>query len=427
MPSPEIEQAIQFIRSNRHSEARKILEPLISKDPQNITAWFWYVETCPEQATKLRVLETCLKLNPTNSEVRDVYVKLKEKLSAVEPLPATPPTPSLPNLPPISPSPKNNPPSANPIGQRFLYGILAMAAFTIILVAGYFGWDFLTRGDQGPVLLRLNLEPGRTYTERIVTDTNVSVGFLPGGSQKSGYRFSYAMQGTTAAGNLQIKVTYDWVMMALKQPTSSIVFDSSQSGSTFPPELAGYAALPGQAVTLDVSPQGQLLNLRGGEKILSKALKNVSTGATEYDINQQVGNLALVDTFTGAFPRYASRPVAIAEKWQASYVLQATIPLDVDCSYTLLKRHRGVATIASDCTLKLRKDFLYADIVSEAYDINGTLTGVVDVDEKSGWLISGKAENEITLTPLETRNTQDAKPPTQTLKSKIVIDQAGVK
>jgi hypothetical protein len=434
MSSPELEQAIQLIRTGRKAEARKLLEPLIAKEPQNISAWFWYVEIWPEPAKKIQVLETCLKFNPTNPQVQTVYLKLKGAVQATPP----PPEPVVPVIAPIpAPSPitpssvSQLPPPVKPARksatQGYLRGILALTVGIVLVAVGYLGWDFLTRGDQGPVLLRLNLEQGRTYTERIVSDANMGVWLIPGGSQKIGYRFAYTLDGATSDGNLQIRVAFDWVRMELKYPGKSLMFDSTQPGGDIPPEFAGYAALPGKTLGLSVSPQGKLFDVRGGEKILSSALQNISAEATADDIQQQVGQQALVDMFAGAFPIYAPHPVAIGETWQANYSLKASIPMNVNCTYKLIERRRGVASIASDCTLGSRDDLVKVDGVDMVYEVNGTLKGVVRVDEQSGWLVSGEAKNEISVTSLEPFKIYLSKPQAITLKSSIVIDQAGVK
>lgn len=64
-----LQQAIGLIKAGRKDEARPVLQSLIQANPKNVTAWLWYVEACPTQAERLKVLETCARFNPGHPQV----------------------------------------------------------------------------------------------------------------------------------------------------------------------------------------------------------------------------------------------------------------------------------------------------------------------------------------------------------------------
>jgi hypothetical protein len=95
----DLENAIQFIRTGQKEEARRILEPLLKTEPNNIQAWFWYVETCAGLETRIQVLEACLKMNPGNFQVIQALHKLRSQRPApVIPPPMPAPQPSNPSI-----------------------------------------------------------------------------------------------------------------------------------------------------------------------------------------------------------------------------------------------------------------------------------------------------------------------------------------
>ena len=63
-----LNEVVQLIRQGRKDEARRILEPILKANPQDIQAWFWFVETCSTQEQRVKTLEICLKLNPGNPQ-----------------------------------------------------------------------------------------------------------------------------------------------------------------------------------------------------------------------------------------------------------------------------------------------------------------------------------------------------------------------
>ncbi len=74
-----LNNAIQLIREGRKDEARRILEPLLQAEPANISAWFWYVDTCPTLEKRIQTLELCLKRNPGNSQVMQALLALRSQ------------------------------------------------------------------------------------------------------------------------------------------------------------------------------------------------------------------------------------------------------------------------------------------------------------------------------------------------------------
>jgi hypothetical protein len=120
-----LNNAIQLIRQGQKEEARQILESLLTTEPGNIQAWFWYVETCPTLEKRIQALEICLKVNPGNSQVMQALQSLRNQRppqTSLTPPPAQSPKPAvsqpMPTSTPYSAiydvEPKNPVPSSTP-------------------------------------------------------------------------------------------------------------------------------------------------------------------------------------------------------------------------------------------------------------------------------------------------------------------------
>lgn len=73
----DLHTAIQLIRQGQKFEAQRILQELIKTEPNNIPAWFWYVETITTTERRIQVMETCLKMNPGNPQVAQALQQLR--------------------------------------------------------------------------------------------------------------------------------------------------------------------------------------------------------------------------------------------------------------------------------------------------------------------------------------------------------------
>lgn len=72
-----LQQAIELIKAGRNGEARSLLQSLIKSDSRNVAAWLWYVDACQTQAERLKVLETCARLNPGHPQVEQALMALR--------------------------------------------------------------------------------------------------------------------------------------------------------------------------------------------------------------------------------------------------------------------------------------------------------------------------------------------------------------
>ena len=91
MSLDSLEQAIELIRQKRMGEAQKLLEALLTAEPHNLPAWFWYVETISTDAKRFKTLELCLKYNPDNEQVKQALESFRSRL----PQRVSPPNPQV--------------------------------------------------------------------------------------------------------------------------------------------------------------------------------------------------------------------------------------------------------------------------------------------------------------------------------------------
>jgi hypothetical protein len=72
-----LERAIALVKQGKPIEAQKLLKPLIAADHHNLSAWFWFVESCSTNKQRINVLEICLEYNPANEQIKQALDKLK--------------------------------------------------------------------------------------------------------------------------------------------------------------------------------------------------------------------------------------------------------------------------------------------------------------------------------------------------------------
>ncbi len=80
MSTDRLEQAIALIQEDNLLDAQKILEEMLAANPQNLTAWNWYVRTYPKGEKRIKALKLCLKYNPDNQTVKEMLKRLDTEI-----------------------------------------------------------------------------------------------------------------------------------------------------------------------------------------------------------------------------------------------------------------------------------------------------------------------------------------------------------
>jgi len=76
--------AIALVRSGKTEDARQIIFDIIRNDPQNEMAWMWLAETLTSEMDRMKVLRSCLKINPDSKIAKMAVNKLQAKFNETE-------------------------------------------------------------------------------------------------------------------------------------------------------------------------------------------------------------------------------------------------------------------------------------------------------------------------------------------------------
>lgn len=77
-PRTQLERAFRLIQEERLDEALGILRPILDSDPKNADAWWLYANAVSEPGEARQALETVLRLNPKNTEARELLDQLND-------------------------------------------------------------------------------------------------------------------------------------------------------------------------------------------------------------------------------------------------------------------------------------------------------------------------------------------------------------
>lgn len=81
MVADALKEAINLIKTGQMVEARKIIEPIIIANPQNLQAWLWEIETWRSNEDKIKIMQSCLLHNPDAILIQKSMAALQKQLT----------------------------------------------------------------------------------------------------------------------------------------------------------------------------------------------------------------------------------------------------------------------------------------------------------------------------------------------------------
>jgi hypothetical protein len=247
---------------------------------------------------------------------------------------------------------------------------------------------------QDPLVLKLNLQPGSAFTYTMdMNQTNVQT--VDREEQKLDqevlivWNYDVLEKGTDHV--MVVKLTYKRVKISQNYGHEIAEYDSDNPPDYVDPSMRGMASLPGTELLVRLTPTGEVLDIQGVDKMLDKMI-----GALELpdspqrdqvvqNLRKQFGANAVEQSLEQITSFFPGRPVSVGDRWKDSTEANTGFPMVIKSEYVLKSRKEGTAMI--DVTSELSSDpqnAMALGPLTMAYDVSGTQTGNIMVDENTG-------------------------------------------
>ena len=263
--------------------------------------------------------------------------------------------------------------------------------------------------DQGPLDLNLNLEAGSSYI--CVMELNQNVAQTTGGydqtlRQELLMSWRYDVIGSNENGEIDINLTYTRIKVKQDFGFQSSEYDSESPPDYIEPSMRGYGAVVGSELGVKMGKKGRIIELRGVDTMLDKMIEDLdlpdSPAKNEMiaSMRSQFGEDALrqaLEQITGFYPE---SPVNIGDKWTSEKLVRTGFPMKIVDNYELRSRKDGVVNIdvSSEITSSPDSAGVQMGPVSIFYDIAGSHSGSIEVDESTGLPIRSEIDMSLSGT-----------------------------
>ena len=261
---------------------------------------------------------------------------------------------------------------------------------------------------SSPFVLLNSLAEGRriTYTTEKTSDISIEVmGMTQGQKETERQTQEFFVKEVQPDGDrvMQYKITAIKTDSKDGKETSS--YDSQNPDAATDADVAKVlGALIDHPFQVTVSPKGEVSDVKGADEFIDKVVS-----ASGFDANSEVGKLlvqaieseygdvGLTNTLAVFFEHLPedSKTLKVGSTWSNTRTETVLMPMQSTTTYTLNRFEGDNAVFDVSGTISATGQVeLQEDMEVEA-DLNGTRTGTVIVDKKSGWIVSSTQEQSI--------------------------------
>jgi hypothetical protein len=244
--------------------------------------------------------------------------------------------------------------------------------------------------------LKLNLEPEQIYIYTMdVNQTRIQTvdGEKQSLSQEMLEVWNYYVIKHERSGDMNLKLTYKRVKVSQNYDDQNTAFDSDNPPEYLDPSMKGLSTMPGTVLMVRMTSDGKVAKIEGVDAMLDKMIAAMALPdsgqkkAVIADLRKQWGTEALKQSIEQITSFYPESPIVVGDKWNNSFdITSGGLPMHISSQYTYNSDSSGIAIIdaASDISSDSASSAVKMGLLTMAYQINGTQTGTIEVDEVTG-------------------------------------------
>ena len=267
-----------------------------------------------------------------------------------------------------------------------------------VLVLASFAWAVIgLAAAQETYALRLNLQPGQSYSQRMTTaqeHTQRSGGTLVRSGQSITFDMRYDVQKVSPEGIATVKATYLRSASTLKSMGLETFFDSA-TGGTPAPEFAVLASFVGKEFVMEIAPDGSVRSVSGLTEMIDAMRDDLPADeAAKQQFAETMKGIAsdevVREMMEENFAIFPPKPVALGESWTRTVKASMMFPIEEDNTWTLKSVDDKSATIEVTSIIRPSGEDTTVDMMGTQVNVKmeGTQSGTATIDRDSGWTLS---------------------------------------
>jgi len=251
-----------------------------------------------------------------------------------------------------------------------------------------------------PLTMDMSLEKGATFDYEITSTNNIGMSIMGQDMSvdgKASQDYNFAVKNIQPTGITDIDFKIDRITVDLTVPMTDAISYDSNNGNTDSP-LGSLGGIIGKTMEANLNKNGTVTSIEGADAMLKQVLGKVKGGQQIATLLEgYIGEEAFKNSFATITGFSQGKALAIGDSWTKQIDTESGVSLITDYTYTIRERSGGKVTI--DVSGESKSDPnakpIEAQGVKLAYNLSGPVTGVIIVDESTGWAITSDIQQDL--------------------------------
>lgn len=242
--------------------------------------------------------------------------------------------------------------------------------------------------------LEYNLEKGKTYKQRMLSETNVTMNAM-GQDVTMSIEVQMDINYNVIERNgdvFDLQMSYQKMKMNMSAPALFSI-DSDLPDSSSDKNISNVIqSMMGIPIDVQLTKQGKVVSVKGLDKLEAK-LDSIDNEQFKDMFSQQFSEKMIRQALEQSSIYMSAKPVAIDDSWDVTSTVSSNgIDIINKMNLTLKEVKDDVATLEIIGTLATPEGGAFTTVqgVDAEVSMNGDQTGTIQMDLKTGWIISSE-------------------------------------
>jgi hypothetical protein len=250
-----------------------------------------------------------------------------------------------------------------------------------------------------PLTMDMALEKGTNFNYSIATTNNMGMSVMGQDMSTTGksvqdYNFMVTGVQPTGVTDVDFKITRMTVDQSVPM-MGDMSYDSGKDGGDSSSPFASLGGMIGKSMKASFDRKGNVTSIDGADVVMKDVLGKVKGGDQIVKMLEgYLGEESFKNIFMTLTGYSQGKPMKVGDTWSKSVETNTGVTLISDYTYTIRERKDGKVTI--DVSGKTKSDPNAKPIEAQGmkitYDLAGPITGVVVVEEKTGWALTSNTD-----------------------------------
>ncbi len=260
---------------------------------------------------------------------------------------------------------------------------------------------FAACSSSKPLTMNMAVDQGSSFDYAITTTNDMGMSVM--GQDMSitaqslqDYNFMVKAIQPTGVSDIDFKIsrmTFD----ATIPMAGDVTYDSDKGADESSP-FNSLGGLIGKTMEASLNKQGTVTSIEGADELLKQVLSKMKGGDQIADMLEgYIGESAFKNIFSTITGFSQGKPMKVGDTWTKNVEVSSGVTMVTDYTYTIRERAGGKVTIDVTGNAKTDPDAepIEAQGMKISYNLSGPITGVIVVDEKTGWATTSDIQQDL--------------------------------